>query len=240
MPTNFIAVIDGTGDFSDKVYHSTMRNSFCTQIASSAVIADYQRGPSGEGFGTRFKAHNAAKWLKQAKTRVSDARLFLAGYSRGASAAIYAAELLEEDSIQVYGLFLFDAVKRHVFRYGEVIPANVLYSRHARRKMSSDLVRKYEGTITILGTPTGDKSGLGNPMRTSFGNTGLRSKVQGNHEAEEFLGSHGALGGCGFRHVFEDYKCQKDVAAYMRKAMMERGLAVNIEGLGLPIPHQGK
>ena len=50
----------------------------------------------------------------------------LAGYSRGGSAAILAAEQLDKEKVNVDALFLFDAVARHRFSGGEVIPKRSL------------------------------------------------------------------------------------------------------------------
>jgi hypothetical protein len=142
----------------------------------------------------------------------------LAGYSRGASAAIYAAELLEETRDRVDSMFLFDAVARHVYHGGEVIPANVSYSRHAMRSQNQTFVAHYEGTI---GWPS-------NPTRPSFGNTGVRHRGGGDHERRVFTGSHGALGGVGWRVVHEDAHCQVQVARWFNGIFRSRGVGVTL------------
>ena len=115
-------------------------------------------------------------------------------------------------------LFLFDAVARHIYPGGEVIPANVRYSRHARRSQDAAFVKKYEGSIG-----TGQ-----NPCRPSFGNTGVTYKGGGDHRAMIFKGSHGALGGVGWKIVTEDATAQVAVAGWMNAAFAERRLSVAV------------
>ena len=88
------------------------------------------------------------RWLRRPRTDADPtSRLMLAGYSRGGSAAIMACEMLERDGVSVDSLFLFDAVARDEFPGGKVIPANVSFSRHARRSLAADFVAKYEGAL---------------------------------------------------------------------------------------------
>ena len=112
----YVAVIDGTGPWSDAEYVRSMASSFCRQLATQlGAAAHYYRGPSAAGLGVRSEASAAAEWLRQKSRQDRTARLMLAGYSRGASAAIYAAEFLAETRHNVDSMFLFDAVARHVF-----------------------------------------------------------------------------------------------------------------------------
>ena len=217
MPNIRLAVIDGTGVWNDADYEKGMHDSFCSQMARQlGADAYYQRGPSNDGTSVRRKAVSASEWLKSHQNQA--ARLMLAGYSRGASAAIYAAEFLEENGTPVDSLFLFDAVARHVYPGGEVIPANVRYSRHARRSQDQAFVAKYEGSI-----------GFGqNPTRPSFGNTGTTFQGGGDHKAAVFKGSHGALGGVGWKIVTEDAAAQEQVASWMNGAFADRKLPVSI------------
>lgn len=253
-----MAIIDGTGEDDDAKYKESMKNSFCRQLGDKlGAAAHYERGPGNWGTDVLGEATRAAKWLfsewKQgeeerlkregynkyvskaifaaqtlmdADSKTESTRLMLAGYSRGGSAAIMAAQMLDKLGVPVDSLFLFDAVARHLFPGGEIIPANVRYSRHARRSQSVDLVLKYEGTIS-------DHERLGNtsnPMRPSFGNTGLQWKGTGDHMiAQAFVGSHGALGGVGWAFIEEDPQCQRDVAAWMNRNLRERGVHVCLE-----------
>ena len=45
---------------------------------------------------------------------------------------------------------LYDAVARDEFPGGKVIPANVGFSRHARRSLAADFVAKYRGVDAAL------------------------------------------------------------------------------------------
>jgi pimeloyl-ACP methyl ester carboxylesterase len=209
-----VAVIDGTGEWSDDDYKTSMAHSFCSQIFGQEGSAKYWRGPSNDGFSVRSKAHDVAEWLAGAPL---GCKFMLAGYSRGASAAIYAAELLKEKGREVHSLFLFDAVARHIFPGGEVIPSNVLFSRHAKRTDDPSFIAKYEGSINLGG---------GNPARPWFGHTGVTHIGHGSHKMRTFVGSHGALGGVGWKHVGEDARCQEQVAVWMTKRMTQRGLSV--------------
>ena len=220
-----MAIIDGTGDADLSKYKADMKNSFCVQL-ERALKSDayYQRGPSSAGLEVAAEAWRAARFLIDAYQQDKNTRLMLAGYSRGGSAAIMAAELLAAASIPVDSLFLFDAVARHVYPGGEVIPANVKFSRHARRSQDVFLVLKYEGTIS---DGVGDTS---NPMRPSFGNTGLQWKGHGDHElATSFIGSHGALGGVGWPFILEDPECQRNVACFMNGHLLARGVHVQLK-----------
>ncbi len=254
MPGIKMAIIDGTGEADKAKYEASMTNSFCRQLGDKlGPLANYERGPASLGtdvlgeatrasrflFGTwrqdeaarlnraghgrmMTAAMMAAETLFDANTKDQDTRLMLAGYSRGGSAAIMAAQMLDKLGVPVDSLFLFDAVARHMFPGGEIIPANVRFSRHARRCQDVELVLRYEGTISEFGDTS-------NPMRPSFGNTGLQWKGDGDHEiATEFVGSHGALGGVGWPFVDEDKGCQEKVAVWMNGHLHARGVPASL------------
>jgi pimeloyl-ACP methyl ester carboxylesterase len=266
LPLQAIAVVDGTGEFSDESYAKSMANSFCTQIGqqlggASGVMADYQRGPTGEGARTGQKGREAAAILKRVHGLDRNAQLFLAGYSRGGSAAIIAAETLQKDGVPVKALFLFDPVARHMCSGGEVIPANVRRAYVAYRALDADIVARYEATISAGGAPMPDKIGKfsvwkaatlfnpvgaaieyvtnGNPIRPTFGKTatqmaGPRFREDGKASmvVKTFRGSHGALGGVGWKMVKEDVACQEAVAGFMNDAMDAEGLkGVRLTGI---------
>jgi hypothetical protein len=221
-----IAIVDGTGPDSGADYTKAMAKSFCRALANSVGPgrAFYQRGPTAAGLQVMREGLEAFKWLRREHDKVGDAKLMLAGYSRGGSAAILAAEMLEQAKLPVHGLFLFDPVARHVFRGGEVIPGNVKFSRTALRDQSWSFVMKYEGTIS-------DHSKLGatsNPTRPSFGNTGLSWRGTGDHRVTTFTGSHGALGGVGWAFMTEDRSCQPTVSAWMEREMARCGLVAKL------------
>lgn len=218
MSTNVrMAIIDGTGVWDDSDYATGMEHSFCHQLGTQlGSDAFYQRGPTNEGFSVRRKAVSASEWLKSHQNL--PVRLMLAGYSRGASAAIYAAEFLEEEGVPIDALFLFDAVARHIYPGGEVIPSNVRYSRHAMRSQDAKFVAKYEGSI-----------GRGqNPCRPSFGNTGTSFRGSGDHRRTTIVGSHGALGGVGWKIVTEDVQGQSQTAAWMNGWLQAKQVPVSL------------
>ncbi len=224
-----MAIIDGTGVWNDKDYAVSMHDSFCAQLGRQlGQDAYYQRGPSGDGTSVRSKAVAAYDWIMAKHEANGSDRLMLAGYSRGASAVIYTAEFLEEKGVPVDSLYLFDAVARHIYPGGEVIPDNVHFSRHARRSQDPAFVAKYEDSI-----------GYGeNPTRPSFGQTGTSYLGSGDHSYATFLGSHGALGGVGWSVVTEDPACQRAVAAYMNGALLARRVNVALTAVsptGAPV-----
>ena len=219
----YLAIVDGTGDFGDESYAASMRNSFCMQMAgrvagesrSGGVHTHYQRGPSLEGYRVSDKAALASAFLRRAHKAHPDSRLMLAGYSRGGSSVIMAAEQLAHDKIPIHGMFLFDPVARHASSGGEVISANVQKVWVARRSQDPALIAKYEPLdVPVLRLVTS------NPMRPSFGGTGREylGERQNLHE-RTFRGSHGALGGVGWAKVTEDKACQGQVAHWMSHAM---------------------
>jgi hypothetical protein len=226
-----LALVNGTGP-NGPAYDDIMQASFCYQLGSKlgGSKSFYLRGPNLFGQEVREEARAVYRWLKAAHDEDPTVRLMLAGYSRGGSAAIMACEMLAHDQIAVDSLFLFDAVARHEFPGGNIIPANVRFSRHARRSLAADFVERYEGTLKRM------KVLDGNPIRPLFGNVGLRWQGDGDHQpAERFLGSHGALGGVGWRFVLEDSACETAVAAYMSEQLQSRGVDVVLE----PYPPQG-
>lgn len=221
-----LALVNGTGPPGPE-YDQVMKSSFCFQLGDQLGSRSfYLRGPNLFGKEVWDEAKAVHRWLKAAYEEDPTRRLMLAGYSRGGSAAIMACEMLEHDHVPVDSLFLFDAVARHEFPGGNVIPANVKFSRHARRSLAADFVERYEGTVKgihLIG-------GFSNPARPLFGNVGLRWRGDGDHQsAERFLGSHGALGGVGWRFVVEDAACERDVAAWMNEHLEARGVDVKLK-----------
>jgi hypothetical protein len=226
-----MAVIDGTGPSDDGKYRTDMKNSFCRQLGTYLEANGkgiYARGPSWLGDEVHQEAIQAAEYLRKQYAGVPGVKLMLAGYSRGGSAAIMVAEILEKEDIAVDSLFLFDAVARHRHSGGEVIPANVAFSRHARRDLQALVVLKYEGTFSDVG----GLMNASNPMRPTFGNTGLTWRGSGDHQkAKAFVGSHGALGGVGWGFVNEDPACQLRVAEWMTGHLKARGVAFELKSL---------
>src|SRR5258706_10769044 len=221
-----LALINGTGP-PGPAYDDAMGASFCSQLAHKLDGKSfYLRGPKLFGHEVKNEAAAVYKWLKAAYEQDSKVRLMLAGYSRGGSAAIMACELLAHDGIPVDSLFLFDAVGRHSYSGGKIIPANVRYSRHARRSLAPDFVEKYEGSIHHMNLI----HGMQNPIRPLFGNVGLTWQGDGDHQpAETFIGSHAALGGGRWRFVVEDSACERAVAQWMGEHLKARDIEVTLD-----------
>jgi dienelactone hydrolase len=211
-----MAIIDGTGPWSDAVYAKAMKHSFCAQLRSQlGAMGHYERGPSGEGYRIEERASRAVDFLK-ARHAVGS-RLMLAGYSRGGSAAVIAARMLEEAGLQVTSLFLFDPVARHASASSALIPGNVRSAWIARRRIGAKEMDRYD--YTLLGDLAGH-----NPVRNWFGTTADKAAAGVKVSAATFLGSHGALGGVGWKHVREDSLCQSHVAEFMNRGLAACGV----------------
>ena len=133
------------------------------------------------------------------------------------------AEILQKQGIGVDALFLFDPVARHASEGGEVVPANVALLFVARRQLDPRLVAKYDHTIGPMWHTM-----FHNPMRVFFGETAISSAPAVKANSCAFPGSHGAIGGVGWKHVTEDANCQRNVAAFMNSAFAETKVAVRL------------
>ena len=213
-----IAIVDGTGPFKDSEYVKEMKHSFCSQLGQIEGKVQYERGPSGEGFRIRERAKRAVQFLLNQKA----SRIMLAGYSRGGSIAVIAAEMLKEKGINVDFLFLFDPVDRHLSGDTKVIPSNVCEVWVARRKIDAKAMNKYDRMLPFY------KAGH-NPARNWFGTTATETESNDTVvNAETFLGSHGALGGVGWGEVKEDPACQVAVAEFMNRGLKSAGLSFKL------------
>lgn len=233
-----MAIIDGTGEYSDKAYADQMTGSFCDQLKALSG-AHYERGPSGEGYYIKSRAERAANYLLKQKGK----RLMIAGYSRGGSIAVMTASILKEKSRQVDLLLLFDPVNRHLSGDSSVIPSNVKEAYIARRRINDPEMDKYDYSLsnktstflaTVFLSPAaaivrrmGDGAGH-NPVRNWFGTTATQAHSSVKTHPRNFLGSHGALGGVGWKHVAEDPACQQRVASFMNEALKKHGVGVTL------------
>lgn len=262
----FFGIIDGTGAWDDAEYALSMKNSFCRQIFEAngtprtdssvdglAVESNgsggfYLRGPSGEGFFIEKRAKIIAD-----RAAISNAsQIYLAGYSRGGSASVIAAQMLQERGLSVAGLFLFDPVARHGSASSDTIPGNVQAAYVARRKIGATEMDKYDWSLIggvwgvaaaaalVAGSPLVAgavgvasliKSGGGhNPVRNWFGTTATQRASESTYLRETIeVGSHGALGGVGWKGVSEDIPCQKAVASFFNQAFRENLLSIQLE-----------
>ncbi|MCC8937539.1 hypothetical protein H8A99_13925 [Bradyrhizobium sp. Arg68] len=218
-----MAVIDGTGPYNDTTYDNLMQYSFCNQIARQiGAAARYERGPSTEGYRVHERGERAAEFLLEGRRRGAR-RLILAGYSRGGSAAIMGAEILHKQGIRVDAMFLFDPVARHASKGGVVVPANVHLLYIARRLLDPVLVAKYDHSIGPFWHTM-----FHNPMRVFFGETAVSHATSVKAKIAAFRGSHGAIGGVGWKHVSEDADCQFEVAAFMNSAFAQARIPVQL------------
>lgn len=235
----FIGIVDGTGCWDNNQYDREMKNSFCRQLFESAgdagsyrkeqsedghvietagTAAAYLRGPSGEGYSIERRARRIAEKALAAKAD----RTYLAGYSRGGSIAVIAARMLAERGVGVQGLFLFDPVARHGSASSDMVPGNVSAAYTARRAIGAKEMDKYD--YVLLGDPAGH-----NPVRNWFGTTATRFESSATRHRETVeVGSHGALGGVGWKGVAEDVPCQEAVAKFFNQALREEQLPAKL------------
>ena len=231
-----IGIINGTGgvDYDDSKYDDLMRDSFCTQMSRSTSpdIREvcYIRGPGGDGFTTVRRATQVFNWAKGQYARYPDSPVYLAGYSRGAWGVTMVAEWLKAEGKRVKAMFLFDPVRMQTNGAGKVVPSNVDAVYIARRMPNAPEMDKYDWHTSMLNASM-------NPVRKWWGTTADKNNVPGWEKP--FLGSHGALGGVGWRLVEEDKKCQPAVADFMNRAFLNEKLSIHIDSLSFPSEFDG-
>lgn len=232
MSSISLAIIDGTGDWSNASYAAGMRYGFCKQLDTlkGPHASFYQRGPSALGLEDAYYMNGAVSWLLERRKQDSSTRVMLAGYSRGASTVLTAASRLRDLQVEVDSMFLFDAVSRQVLVDSSDIVDSVKYCRHAVRSDDADLVDKYE-TYSVNSSIFGYKVQVASPftankMRPWFGHVALTAPKGVDFQARRFRGSHGALGGVGWKDVPEDVPAQLQVAAWMNVWLKERAVPV--------------
>lgn len=245
---DYIAIVDGTGPFRNDKYREALTNSFCMQIyRAPGNLRHYERGPSTDGVRMIGRAGRMVDFIKRNHAGDPEGRFILAGYSRGASAAIMAAERLEQIGITIAAMFLFDPVARHMNSGGETIPKNVEQAFVAYRSLDPRLLQDFESSLVkytrVLAespvvnamSPTTALLARGtdylmsdwiHPMRPGFGQTALRcaDPQKTKYVCEIFEGSHGAIGGVGWANVSLDAKCQVSVAKWMTDQMRKVGV----------------
>jgi hypothetical protein len=182
-----LAVIDGTGEWSNDAYNKSMKNSFLNQIISESNIypKKYFRGPSVLGLESAPIVVEVLNWIRQNLNNGYPPVLYLAGYSRGGAIAIDIANEIKslvkyrfdvfnskwrDLNANIKCLALFDAVSR-TYLDTDIIPDNVKYACHAVRN-------------SVTGS------------RRSFSNTGLQHQIAGNLEPLKYFDcTHAAMGG---------------------------------------------
>ena len=228
-----LAIIDGTGDWGNTAYAQSMVHGFCKQLDSpkDSFTTFYQRGPWALGLEDVVYKHKALKWIEDRTKTDPSTRIMLAGYSRGAATVLAVAAKLEKEKKIVDSMFLFDAVSRQIMEDDTRIVTSVKYCRHAVRSDDADLVSKYE-TYIVKDFPVGMKS-VPDPLRTNkmrpwFGHVALDAPKGVDFKSNRFRGTHGALGGVGWKDVPEDVPAQHLVVAWMNPFLKERGVPVNL------------
>lgn len=162
-----IFIIDGTGVADHVAYAKEMSGGFCKRLMYKAR-GRYWRGPTLSGWHTTdIAGYVTDAIIKWRGTSQRQEKLFLAGHSRGGAAAIFVAQALKKNNVEVEAMFLFDAVDRTVnFRSAETIPANVRYCYHALRDPSlatyyTEGVRMARDAVAkCIGLPTGRRPSM--------------------------------------------------------------------------------
>ena len=229
-----LAIIDGTGDFDNTDYAASMSNGFCKQLDTlrGADASYYQRGPSAAGLEDAYYMWNAVKWLTKMKKQDPSSRLMLAGYSRGASTVLAVASKLKDAGTEIDSMFLFDAVSRQVLLNSSDIVSTVKYCRHAVRTDDAKLVDKYE-PYAVDYSALGYRLTVTNPLATNkmrpyFGHVALTAPAGVDFKSNRFFGSHGALGGVGWKDVPEDVPAQQAIAGWMNLWLKARQVPVSL------------
>ena len=222
MTRDYMAIIDGTGPWSNDNYDLALMNSFCSQLKNKfAENGHYQRGPKFHGGNTGTFGKEAAKFLINAH-KGGNARLFLAGYSRGGSSALTAANTLLKSGIAVHGVILFDPVAYHSGSIVRRLPSNVEQSLILVRREDPNFVKKYEGTIHDDWAPNFAGDYVDNPIRPGWGKAfkNLTNFCSVEHQHFTILASHGALGGAGWTDRFGEVYIEEDVRGQQSAARL--------------------
>lgn len=229
----FIYIIDGTGAPESQAYEAEMRHSFCRQLANLAGgNARYARGPTNLGTEMFVLSDAAVFHLGSIANAQPDTRLFLAGYSRGAAAVIHAANRLQHRDIEVEGLFLFDAVLMQVQLSAHTMAPNIRHAYHIMRPSRSAgrgrLISRYDGAILDKGFVPA------NPFRPDWGNCGRQVQDPARTKLVSMrlsIGSHGAVGGVGWRGVEQEEEAQQKTAMWMNAYLAQHGLPSGLTSL---------
>jgi hypothetical protein len=230
----FVGIIDGTGPREDlntlgfatkhpstEKYDQVMKHGFCKQLERKlGLYADtvrYVRGPHNSGAGLE----RAVGRIKDGVLNAGAREIVLIGYSRGALGCIQVCEQLKTEAPDrtIAGLVLFDPVDRYAsLSFRNDIPRNVERSFRAFRILDEAVYRQYDGTILDTSYTTLNKVEQANPYRPWFSRTaegierGPNFKAR-DHIAKGFLGTHGALGGLGYRWIPGDKACLIELCA---------------------------
>ena len=248
----FVGIIDGTGPRNQSVggastpgsndkYDKVMAPGFCKQLEKQfsnmlgSASVRYERGPANSGAGLADAIQNTKSAVLAQDPKVG---IILVGYSRGAFGCIRVSDAISSEwpGRTIFGMILFDPVDRYAgsLTHFNAIPNNVLYSYRVFRKLNKKIYAKYDGSIQDVQNPVLNYIENPNPFRPGFGTTGRSVRrggvyQPGNHEIQEYVGSHGALGGVGYRWVDDDKACEQNICADVRRWVSARtGMNVSL------------
>lgn len=215
--------IDGTGAFSDEGMwrwtEGQIRRGFVRRLTREAEakskIVVYKEGVKVHGGDSISRAKEVVDIVKIRMLFEPGDTVFLAGYSRGGAIAIDAARQLNNHSISVTGLVLFDAVSRvadisETFD-AEAISENVKIAVHAYRDPS------------VRSQPVFGNCGMraANPRKTHFT---LRS----------FRATHSGMGGLPWEGDFPSTPSQGPPKGYERSSQFVQAKVGIPEPDGVP------
>lgn len=145
--------VDGTGPGDPAEYARRFRDSFVSKLHRLCHhnFRRYLQGPTLDGLTCEALAVRVVDVIRQrVAADASDTRILLAGYSRGGSIVIRAAQMLQSDpygggstALTVACMALFDSVDREPVADTAVIPGNVQYAYLARQDYESAFSRPY-------------------------------------------------------------------------------------------------
>ena len=178
--------IDGTDNFDQSTLPRACMTLRGTRDMASAHVKrmgalgfsemKYVRGTQDTvtGYSSGGMIEEAMAWIEQryGSARDDSRKLYLGGFSRGGAAIVAIANKLASKGIPVQEMFIFDAVDRSFTMDNALtaaIPGNVVRAFHAIRSPAAG-------------------------SRRTFGNCGMQSS-HGNLEIEQFMTTHGGVGG---------------------------------------------
>jgi len=144
---------------------------------------------------------------------------------------LLSAATLGRYGVEIEGLILFDPVAKYVGPGVQTMPKNVKNSITFVRHLNPKIIKKYARTADEGLNPKVFGEWANNPMRPGWGVyfENLLSQCSNEHSYHGVVGSHGALGGVGWKHVSEDYLAQSYVADTANKWFAKLGYSVGLK-----------
>jgi pimeloyl-ACP methyl ester carboxylesterase len=230
-----LIAVDGTGPGFDldapfmngsinQTYDQAMKNSFCNQMVRQlGGNAVYYRGPSSVTMLTVLRAWGGtAEVIRRGETKI-----FLAGYSRGAAAAVETAHYLRDIALDVEAMFLFDPVKREgSLPNAGTVPRNVRNCYIIRRSLEGS-----KGIIDSLKKWDSEVWDIDPYQRRWMGYTSnnIENKHATRLEETVINGSHGSVGGSPWYEYWPDKAATEAAADWMTGKMKKHGVNVTLK-----------